>query len=119
MAGRRELCRLTDIDDGQAKGFEFGQGLTRRDVFVVRRGQRLFGYQNACPHIGTPLEFQPDQFLSADGNHLLCTTHGALFTIETGHCVAGPCQGKSLTPVALDVDDAGRIFLLDSAPVID
>jgi len=26
-----------------------------------------------------------------------CATHGALFLIESGECIAGPCAGQSLT----------------------
>ncbi|MEE8263379.1 MAG: Rieske (2Fe-2S) protein, partial [Gammaproteobacteria bacterium] len=39
----------------------------------------------------------PDQFLDETGNLLQCATHGALFRIEDGFCVAGPCTGASLT----------------------
>ena len=38
-----------------------------------------------------------------DRRHILCATHGALFRIEDGHCLAGPCKGKGLTAVAVAV----------------
>ena len=37
--------------------------------------------------------------------------HGALFEIDTGRCVAGPCTGQSLKPVNVYVD--GGVVVLD------
>ena len=105
------LCRLADLPDGDSKGFDRGDGAEPREVFVVREGRRLYGYVNSCPHLGTPLEFQPDRFLSADGSHILCSTHGALFRIEDGYCLAGPCAGRSLEAVALALDAEDRVLL--------
>ena len=113
----RSLCRLTDIPDGAAKGFELGSPEDPFDIFVVRDGDRVLGYHNACPHVGTPLDWQPDTFMSEDGEHIMCHTHGALFEIEDGFCVAGPCAGDSLTPVAVRVDETGAVVLTDPAAV--
>jgi len=107
------LCRIDDIEDGEAKGFLLGEGLEQRDIFVVRDGERIFGYVNSCPHVGTPLDWTPDEFMSEDGGHIMCHTHGALFQIADGTCIAGPCTGDRLTPVALQVDDEGRIVLAE------
>jgi nitrite reductase/ring-hydroxylating ferredoxin subunit len=101
----RPLCRLEDIPDGEAKGFVLGRGAARREVFVVRRGAAVLGYENACPHVGTPLDLDPDQFLSEDGRYLVCATHGALFRIEDGFCIDGPCQGLHLTAAPVVVED--------------
>lgn len=107
----RVLCRLEEIEDGEAKGFVLGEGAERIDILVVREGKATFGYVNACPHVGTPLDLNEDDFMSEDGSHLLCHTHGALFRIEDGFCVAGPCTGDVLTPVAVAVDEEGRVIL--------
>jgi nitrite reductase/ring-hydroxylating ferredoxin subunit len=112
----RVLCRAEDIADGQAKGFYLGEGPAARALFVVRDGSKLHGYVNACPHLGTPLEFRPDRFISADGKHILCSTHGALFEIDGGYCVSGPCAGKRLTPVRVAIDAAERIVLAEALP---
>lgn len=99
------LCKLDELDEGRPRGFELGQGTDRLDVVVLRRGDRLIAYRNECPHAGSPLDLMPDQFLSADGRHLQCHTHGALFRIEDGLCIAGPCLGRALAPVAIRVED--------------
>lgn len=106
------LCRLEEIEDGEGKGFVLGSGTARRELFVLREGRRLRAYVNACPHAGTPLDWQPDRFLDAGGSHILCATHGALFEIETGLCIAGPCKGDSLTPLPAALDETDRVWLL-------
>jgi nitrite reductase/ring-hydroxylating ferredoxin subunit len=99
------LCPIEDIPDRTARGFSFGSGIDRREIFVYRQGDTLFGYDNACPHQGTPLNFLPDRFLDSEGEYFHCTTHGAEFRIETGFCLMGPCQGKSLKKIDLRVED--------------
>ncbi|TWB47545.1 Rieske (2Fe-2S) protein [Nitrospirillum viridazoti] len=106
------LCRLADIADGQAKGINWGSGSAREEILVARRGDRAFAYHNRCPHVGTTLDWTPDRFMSADGRHLQCATHGALFRVEDGLCIHGPCAGRSLTPVRVHVED-GAVHLDD------
>ncbi len=38
---------------------------------------------------------------------LACRNHGALFAVEDGFCVAGPCAGESLEPIAVEPRGAG------------
>lgn len=61
-------------------------------------GEETRLFQNICPHSGGPLTASPIPPLSRDGDHLVCQTHGALFRIRDGLCVAGPCLGARLTP---------------------
>jgi nitrite reductase/ring-hydroxylating ferredoxin subunit len=107
----RRLCRSDDLAEGTARGFRFGSGTEQQLVFVVRKNNAFHAYVNACPHIGTPLDGLPDRFLDRDRRYLLCGTHGALFRIEDGFCVYGPCAGKRLTPVAIQVKD-GDILMV-------
>ena len=99
-----DLCAVDDIPDGTGRGFVAGGTA----LLVVRRGTALYAYVNSCPHIGTPLDFTPDRFLSFDAKYILCSTHGALFEIEDGECVSGPCAGDALTAVAVRAVD-GRV----------
>jgi nitrite reductase/ring-hydroxylating ferredoxin subunit len=92
------LCALAEIGDPGAKGFVLSHGMR---IFVVRRGTDLFGYANSCPHQGTTLDWNPDVFLTVDKTHIQCATHAAWFRIEDGFCVAGPCLGQKLYPVAV------------------
>lgn len=105
------LCHLTEIPDGTARGFDWDRGGERPvPILVFRRGEQVYGYRNACPHIGVPLEMDPDRFMNREGTHLQCSTHGALFRVDDGMCVEGPCVGRPLRPVPLVVDGEGRVM---------
>jgi nitrite reductase/ring-hydroxylating ferredoxin subunit len=111
------LCLLEEIPDGTGRGFTLKSGALENpddvDVLVVRTGNRAFGYVNSCPHARSPLDWTPERFMSRDGRHIQCATHGALFDIETGRCISGPCVGKYLTPVALTVTGDERVIAPD------
>ena len=95
------LCRLDELADPGSKGF----ALKERNLFAVRQGQQVYVYENRCPHRGIPLEWVPDQFLDHSGRLIQCASHGALFLPDSGECVAGPCSGESLTPIARHIAD--------------
>jgi nitrite reductase/ring-hydroxylating ferredoxin subunit len=107
----RTLCRITDIPEDGAKGFPGADGAFT-GLVAVRQGDQVYVYENACPHIGTPLDWTPDRFLSADGRHLICATHGAEFTIVSGTCISGPCKGDRLTPVNVVIRDGVILIAL-------
>jgi len=104
------LCHPGDLDRTGAKGVVLPDN---RDIVVVRTGDGVRAYINACPHQGVPLETFPDRFLDADMRHLVCSAHGARFRLEDGMCVGGPCIGKALRPVPTTMDD-GRIAITES-----
>jgi nitrite reductase/ring-hydroxylating ferredoxin subunit len=80
--------------------------------FAVRHCGAVHGYVNRCPHLGTELDWQPGEFFDVAGLYLVCSTHGAIFEPRTGLCVAGPCRGASLEPLAVR-EQGGQVFLLD------
>jgi nitrite reductase/ring-hydroxylating ferredoxin subunit len=99
----RAICRADEIPEGGGSGFLIPAGDYPRRIFIVRHRGALFAYDNTCPHAGTPLDWMPDRFFDPSGTLLQCATHGAQFRIADGLCVAGPCAGKRLTPVALEI----------------
>ena len=109
----RALCRLEDIADGGAKGFPAAPG-GFTGLMAVRRGNTVRVYVNACPHIGTPLDWSRDRFLSHDGSRIVCATHGAEFRITDGECLRGPCFGDRLEAVVIQIKD-GTIFVPEDA----
>jgi nitrite reductase/ring-hydroxylating ferredoxin subunit len=111
--GQRALSRLEDLPDGSAKGFPPAPG-GFTGLFAVRHGDAIFVYVNACPHIGTPLEWTADRFLSHDGSLIICATHGAEFRIADGECLRGPCFGERLEPVMIQIKD-GTVFVPEDA----
>lgn len=102
------LCAPNELTEGQSRGF----ALAELKLLVVRREGQVYAYQNRCPHRGIPLEWQPDQFLDHSNSLIQCATHGALFLIESGECVAGPCNGQSLKALNCR-EDADGIWITD------
>jgi nitrite reductase/ring-hydroxylating ferredoxin subunit len=100
----RALCRVEEIPDGGAKGFPPAPG-GFVGLFAVRRGDEVRVYVNSCPHIGVPLDWVPDRFLSQDGGRIVCAMHGAEFRIADGICIAGPCLGDRLEAVMIAIED--------------
>ncbi len=111
--GWRALCPVAEIADGASKGFPPPPG-GFTGLFAVRRGDAVRVYVNSCPHIGTPLDWMPDRFLSADGSRIVCATHGAEFRITDGECLRGPCLGEQLERVMIQIKD-GIIYVPEDA----
>lgn len=112
----RVVCRLSDLDGPGVRGFTMGGGDWPLRGLVVRAGTEVRAYVNRCPHAGHPLNLLPDRFLTPDGALLLCSSHGAVFEKLTGYCVAGPCAGRSLTPLALSVC-SGFVMLAEEVDI--
>ena len=101
---------LADLSDPGCREFKIGSGEWPFRGFVVRQGQDVYAYQNFCMHAGHPLNYKQDSFLTRDGTRIICASHGALYEIDSGVCVAGPCPGKKLRAIAVEARD-GKIFV--------
>ena len=99
------LCRFDELEDPGTKGFRFRVGDEVFAGFVLRLGERAIGYIDSCPHIGWPLAFLGDLYLTRAKDQILCSGHGALFRLEDGVCVAGPCAGDRLADWPVEVVD--------------
>lgn len=104
------LCTVADIEDGESTALVTEMDGQRTSLIAVRQGDDIYLYVNSCPHILAPLDFIPGQFLTPEKDMILCSTHGALFRIEDGECVHGPCMNKRLDPVACSIRD-GEVWL--------
>lgn len=106
------LCDFEQLADGSARGFDPLR--TGRDtLFVVRRGEVLRAWRNACPHIdGAPMAWRKDAYLNADGSRIVCHAHGAQFDIDSGVCLLGPCLGQSLRALPLHITTNGQVHVL-------
>ena len=110
------LCRQDAIGEGEAKGFA-PVGDFRRKIIVLRRGGALHAWLDSCPHYstGTPMAWKTDAYLNGEKTHLACHSHGALFDMETGDCVLGPCLGQRQTRVDIAVSEEGDVFVAAAA----
>lgn len=89
------LCNVSDLPENTSLGFE----VANMQLFAIHKDAQYYVYKNACPHLNIPLEWQPHDFLDSEKALIQCSTHGALFLIENGECIAGPCQGDKLIPI--------------------
>ncbi len=99
------LCKTTDIEDPGSKSFAVKIKRKSQSIFVVHKDSEYFAYYNKCPHTGASLEWQEDQFLDLDKSLIQCATHDALFVIDSGECIAGPCVGDLLQTLAITIRD--------------
>ena len=102
--------RLDELSDPGCREFKIGDGDWPFPGFVVRQGDKVYAYQNHCEHVGHQLNWMPDGFLTKDNTAIICSSHGAQYEIESGLCFRGPCMGKALRAVAVEVRD-GVIYV--------
>ena len=112
----RLICDSAALAErGPGVRFRIVAGAPEERGFAVRCNGQVHAYVNECPHVGTELDWQPGEFFDIAGLYLVCSTHGALFEPGTGYCVAGPCRGASLRPLAIREHD-GHVYLAASPP---
>jgi nitrite reductase/ring-hydroxylating ferredoxin subunit len=104
------LCAAADLVEGMPRAAAAAGPAGPLEMVLLRHEGRPLAYRNRCPHRGTPLDWVPGRFLSPDGAALQCATHGARFRFADGLCIAGPCPGERLAPVAV-TEAAGQIYL--------
>ena len=112
----RVICALAELDDPGARGFTRGEGDWPLRGFVVRRGDLVRAYVNHCPHAGHALDLVPNRFLTPDKGLILCSSHGAVFELERGLCLAGPCTGAHLHSLPIRIAE-GYVLLADEVPL--
>lgn len=103
--GGRAIARVEEVAPGTVKKFWIICQQYRLDAFLVNDGGSFHAYVNRCRHMPTPLDFVRDEFISDDGKHLRCYTHGAIYEFGTGLCIEGPCKGESLYRLPVQVDN--------------
>ena len=111
VSARLMICASGALDEGgDGARFEIEWKGEAAAAFVIRYGGRVYAYLNRCAHIATELDWKPGKFFDADGEYLICSTHGALYAPDSGACRGGPCRGAALT--RLDVfESGGNIYL--------
>lgn len=101
---------IDELEDPGCREFTIGGGDWPYRGFVVRRGGDVFAYQNVCAHVGHPLNWSANKFLTKDKSAIICASHGATYAIESGECFAGPAAGKALRKVEVAVRE-GVIYI--------
>jgi nitrite reductase/ring-hydroxylating ferredoxin subunit len=104
------ICPSSALQDG-GRGIRFSVTAGGEDGtgFVVRYDNAVYGYLNRCAHVPIELDWNEGDFFETSGLYLMCSTHGALYTPETGFCAGGPCRGGRLRPIAV-FERGGQVF---------
>jgi nitrite reductase/ring-hydroxylating ferredoxin subunit len=69
--------------------------------FVVRYDGKPYAYLNRCAHVPIELDWFEGEFFESSGLYLMCSTHGAIYVPDSGHCAGGPCKGGKLRPISV------------------
>jgi nitrite reductase/ring-hydroxylating ferredoxin subunit len=114
---RVPVVPLAELSCGATAVFALEVDGERDQGFVVRLPSgELRAYVNRCRHANLPLDWADGQFLD-EGGLLACRAHGARFLPDDGLCVAGPCLGKKLRPIRVEVDAGVVIATAVANPV--
>jgi nitrite reductase/ring-hydroxylating ferredoxin subunit len=111
--GERVIARSAEIvERGPGVRFEVERHGKPRPAFAVRVEGLVRAYENVCAHQSVELDWMPGEFFDEERRHLICATHGALYEPADGRCVAGPCLGARLVPLAV-VERDGQVLLIE------
>ncbi len=105
-----KLCAVTELAEGQSRGFEEAG----KHILAVKKYGDIHLYENSCPHLGIQMEMVPDQFLDSSRSLIMCSMHGALFRIEDGLCISGPCLNQKLKEVNFEIHNELIYFVPDT-----
>lgn len=96
---QKELCLLSDLEEGKViKAKE-----KRKHLLLTKYEGEVLCYENNCPHLGVPLDLDTGNFIASDKEHFECQSHGALFKINNGLCISGPCRSLSLNKIDIEI----------------
>ena len=114
MRARVRACARADLAVGRVLPCALPPGSDRRPreaLLLLGSDGEPRAYLNRCRHLPIPIDSGSRQFLTKDGKHLLCGTHGALYQLDDGMCVAGPCLHLTLERLPIEIDQ-GELFVL-------
>lgn len=100
------LCHAVELQE-RAEAVPFDLVYCGRNArgFAIRFEGQVHAYLNQCAHVPMEMDYQPNQFFDTSGQWLICATHGALYSPETGQCRGGPCR-SGLIKIAVSERDA-------------
>ncbi len=111
MSQEKKIASVDEIDDPGSKGLSIDLDDEKLGLFIVKKDSQISVYKNSCPHTFGPLDWMPDQFLDLDNQYIQCANHGALFEINSGLCIYGPCKNQSLKTLPFKIKN-NHIYLL-------
>lgn len=108
MSNPIKLCQQSDFVESICVRVDLPDD-SKKSIIVIHSEDAFYAYENVCPHFSVQLDYKTGVFNTYRNKLLMCAHHSAMFEIETGHCVDGPCKGHSLTAVPIEVKN-GEVF---------
>lgn len=94
-------CKLDDLAPGEKRLMTIRQ----RKVLVMRVGDDVYAFQNACPHKAAPLD---EGLLHVGRREIICPWHRYRFDLASGASITNPAMVCTHYPV--DVRD-GSVYV--------
>lgn len=114
VVARIEANALSEVGDVERFDYEDAFGNVTEGV-AVRFEEGIAAFQNVCPHLGYALDCHSRGFEKDDADRIECDAHGAQFEVDSGRCVAGPCEGERLKVFEVEADEAEGEIVVRSA----
>lgn len=112
-AGKRLICAGSELAErGRGVRFTVARYGREEPAFVVRFSGTVRAYLNRCAHVPVELDWAEGEFFDLTRLYLICSTHGAMYLPDSGHCIAGPCKGARLHALPVEELD-GKVYLID------
>lgn len=114
MRTRVKACLRSELDERKVVACPLPKGTDRRPreaLLLLGSDGEPRAYLNRCRHLPIPIDSGSRQYLTQDGQHLLCGTHGALYRRDDGMCVAGPCLNLALETLPIE-NEGDELFVM-------
>ena len=98
-----KLFALSDLRERDSVRFPLRPQV---EGFAIRVGDEIRAYVNICPHRAQPVDVGDGRLWLPSGI-IECQAHGARFDPLSGACLGGPCDGRALTALQLELRDDG------------
>ena len=82
------------------------------ECLLVRFDGKAYAYINRCVHMPRPLDCQGDLVFDHTQSYLRCSTHGIVYTPQTGTSISTMCEGERLRAVTIYEED-GEVGIAD------
>ncbi|MFK7963189.1 MAG: Rieske (2Fe-2S) protein [Burkholderiaceae bacterium] len=73
-------------------------------AFVIQADGHVYGYLNRCGHVPVELDWPEGQFFDDGAVFIVCATHGATYSPQSGACLGGPCAGRGLVKLDIKIE---------------
>lgn len=90
------VCPLTELKEEEGRQV----AADGREIAVFRVGDRVYAFDNTCPHQGGPLSEG-----MIDGTQVICPWHAWVFDMASGQCPVAPQMKIDTFPTRVENGD--------------